>query len=198
MPLTNAHEVFLHSLGDIYDAEHRFLEGQREMADQATDGSLRNAIQTHIDQTEEHIRNLEQVFGTLDEEPRRETCDASQGLVSEARKGIQEAENDAARDSLIDIAVVKVEHYEMASYRALISGARLMEQGERQGEIVGLLEQNLRQEEETARIAEQSVRELLDKAEKTGIFQKVRQAQGNQEQQEKGLMDKAKDKLTGQ
>jgi ferritin-like metal-binding protein YciE len=64
------------------------------------------------------------------------------------------------RDCVIDAAVIKVEHFEMGSYRGLITGARLMGQTE----IVDLLEQNLRQEEETAQIAEQSAQELLQKA----------------------------------
>ncbi len=51
-----------------------------------------------------------------------------------------------------------------------------------QSEIVDLLQQNLRQEEETARIAERSAPELLHKA---------RQAE------EESLIDKAKDKLQG-
>ena len=62
MQLTNANEVFLHDLCDIYDAEHRFLEGQQEMAQKATDQNLLGAIQKHIGQTRQQIRNLEQVL----------------------------------------------------------------------------------------------------------------------------------------
>jgi len=62
LQLTNANEVFLHDLCDIYDAEHRFLEGQQEMAQKATDQNLLGAIQKHIEQTRQQIRNLEQVL----------------------------------------------------------------------------------------------------------------------------------------
>jgi ferritin-like metal-binding protein YciE len=44
VPLTNANEVFLHDLGDIYDAEFRFLEGQREIVQKAADQNLQDAI----------------------------------------------------------------------------------------------------------------------------------------------------------
>ncbi len=178
MPLANAHEVFLHDLGDVYDAEHRFLEGQQEMVQQATDQKLRSAIQEHIEQTQQQIRNLEQAFRELGEEPRRETCDASIGLVREAQKDIEEAENEAACDAVINTAVAKVEHYEIASYRNLITAAELMEHNE----AVNLLNENLGQEEETAQIAEQSARELLQKA----------------QEQEEGLIEKAEEKLTGE
>ena len=176
MQLTNAHEVFLHDLCDIYDAEHRFLEGQQEMVQKATDQKLRSAIQEHIEQTRQQIQNLQQAFRELGEEPRWETCDAAMGLVREAQKDIEEAQNEATCDTVINTAVAKVEHYEIASYRNLITGAELMGRNE----ILSLLNENLRQEEQTAQTAEQSAQELLQKA------------------QEEGLVEKAKEKLTGE
>lgn len=59
MAITTMQELFIDELGDIYDAEHRFLEGQQEMAQKATDQDLRSAIQEHIEQTRQHIRKLE-------------------------------------------------------------------------------------------------------------------------------------------
>lgn len=56
-------------------------------------------------------------------------------------------------------------------------------------EVVNLLQQNLREEEETAQIAEQSAPELI---------QKAMGQQGQQQEEDKGLVDKARDKLTGQ
>ncbi len=107
MPLANAHGLFLRDLGDIYDAEHRFLEGQQEMVQKATDQKLQSAIQEHIEQTRQQIQNLEQTFRGLSKDPRRETCDASIGLVREAQKDIEEAENEAVRDGAINTAVAR-------------------------------------------------------------------------------------------
>lgn len=181
MPIANPQEKFIHELCLIYDAEHQFVEGQEEMAQQASDQELESAIREHIEQTHLHIRNLEQIFEQLGEQPQRQTSVVAQGLVSEAQQDIQEAQNNAIRDCLIDAAVIKVEHFEMSSYRGMVTGAQQMGQEE----IVNLLNENLQQEEETARIAEQSATELL---------QKAMQEAG----QEEGLIDKAKDKLTSQ
>jgi ferritin-like metal-binding protein YciE len=87
-------------------------------------------------------------------------------------------------DCAIVSAVIKVEHFEMGSYRSLGTGVRLMGQTE----IERLLSENMRQEEETARTAENSAEELLQKA--------MQAERGSSEEQ--GLIDKAKDKLTGQ
>ncbi|MDP8947937.1 MAG: DUF892 family protein [Actinomycetota bacterium] len=184
MPISNAQELFVHELGEIYDAEHRFVEGQQEMIENATDENLRSAIQEHLEQTRQHAVNLERVFTELGQEAHRETNEVAQGLVSEAQEGIQEAQSNALRDAAIVSAVIKVEHFEMGSYRSLVTAANLMDQTE----IERLLRENMDQEEETARIAENSAEELLQKAMQEG---------GGQEQDE-GLIDKAKDKLTGQ
>ncbi len=160
MPIADAREVLLHGLGDIYDAEHRFLGGQEFMAQQATDQELKSAIERHIEQTRRQIGNLERAFRELGEEPRRQRCEASLGLLKEVRQDIDGATNEAVRDLVIDAAVVKVEHYEIASYRNLVVGARLMERSE----IEHLLQENLDQEEETARIAESNTETLLRKA----------------------------------
>ena len=57
-------------------------------------------------------------------------------------------------------AQLKVEHYEVASYRGLLTAARQMGQNE----VTGMLLQNLQQEEQTALLVEQSTPMLLQKA----------------------------------
>jgi hypothetical protein len=49
MPISNAHELFVHKLGTIYDAEHQFVEGQQEeqtarIAEQSAPELLHKAI----------------------------------------------------------------------------------------------------------------------------------------------------------
>jgi ferritin-like metal-binding protein YciE len=185
MPIANMQELSVHELCELYDAEHRFVEGQEEMVQAASDQDLQSSIQQHIEQTRGHARNLEQVFAHLGLEPRRETNEVAQGLVSEAQEGIQEAQSAELRDCAIVSAVSKVEHFEMGSYRGLIAGAQQMGQQE----AVGLLQQNLQEEEQTAQIAEQSAPELI---------QKAMGQEGQQKEEDKGLVDKAKDSLTGQ
>ena len=161
MAIKTLDEKFTHELGDIYDAEHRFLKAMQEMAKQGNDSTLKQMINEHIGQTELQIKNLEQVFENLGQKAKRVTCDGAAGLVSEGEKGLKEAK-DAPEilDCLIAGSLSKSEHYEIASYRGLIAGAELMEQKE----IVRLLKENLKQEEETAKTIEKNSRSLLQKA----------------------------------
>ena len=91
MAVSNVRRLFVRELCEIYDAEHRFLDGQVKMVHKATDQELQRAIENHVLQTRQHIGSLEQLFGELGEEPRRETNDAAQGLVSGTERGIEEA-----------------------------------------------------------------------------------------------------------
>jgi ferritin-like metal-binding protein YciE len=160
MAMMTAQEMFQHEVGDIYDAENRFLRGQQEMLTKASDPQLQGLIRQHIEQTQQHIRNLDQVFSLLGQQPKGVTCDSAQGLVIEAQKAMQDAASDPIRDILIDTAAAKVEHYEIASYRSLITDAVMMGQTE----IQNLLQQNLQQEEQTAQLLEQTAPQLVRKA----------------------------------
>ncbi|HMQ31652.1 MAG TPA: DUF892 family protein [Chloroflexaceae bacterium] len=161
MAIRTLEEKFIHDLADIYDAEHRFLEAQQQMLQQASAPQLKTMIQEHMDQTRQQIGNLEQIYSQLGSRPIRIKCDAAAGLVTEGQKGLQEAQaNPAVRDCMIAGSVAKVEHYEVASYRGLLTAA----EGMGQAQIASLLSQNLQQEEQTAHMVEQSTPMLLQQA----------------------------------
>jgi ferritin-like metal-binding protein YciE len=161
MSIKTAEDLFMHELGDIYDAEHQFLEGQRQMREQASDPTLKEMISTHIEQTREQIATLEQVYSSLGQKPKREPCAGARGLVSEAQKMLEETKGaPKVRDVAIAGAAEKVEHYEICAYKGLIDSAEQM--GQRA--VVSLLQRNLEQEESTARLIEQNSPLLLEKA----------------------------------
>ena len=167
-------EKFAHEVGDIYDAEHRFLEGMQEMLKVAADAKVKKLLKTHIRQTEGQILNIERVYELIGKKPKRVKCAASAGLVAEAAKCMEEAEeNPAIRDCLIAGASAKVEHYEIVSYRGLIACARLLGLAE----ALPLLEANLQQEEETAALVEESTPDLLKKAMKKPSAKKAAKAE---------------------
>jgi ferritin-like metal-binding protein YciE len=159
--ITSLQDKFIYELGAIYDAEHRFLEAQQLMWQYSQHQQLKPLIETHIRETEQQIRNLEQVFSTLGQQPVRVTSDAAAGLVSDGQKLTLLA---ADNQKIVDLGMVgsqsKVEQLEIACYRGLIKGAEQMGQNE----VVQLLQQNLQQEEQTAQRLEQLLPNLLQEA----------------------------------
>lgn len=147
MPITSPQEKFVHELADMYDAEHQFLEAMGKMREMATDERLRAMLEEHMQQTEEQIQKLEEVFVEAGQEPERQECMGAKGLVEEASKMMQEAGSDEIRDAIIAGGATKAEHYEMVSYADLIDGAEMM----KLRKAVKLLTENREQELSTAR-----------------------------------------------
>ncbi len=160
MSIKTLDEKFQHELGDIYDAEHQFLDAQQQMLKKASDATVKTMLTEHISQTEQQIKNLEQIFEALGQQPKREKCQGAAGLVSEGQKLLKEVEGPALIDLAIAGAAAKVEHYEIATYRGLIEGAKMM--GNR--DVERLLQENLKQEEQTAQKIEKNTPALLQQA----------------------------------
>ena len=147
MPITNSQEKFVHELADMYDAEHQFVEAMGKMRQMASDPKLQTMLEEHMQQTEEQIQKLEEVFAELGEQPKRQECMGAKGLVEEAEKMMQETSSPELRDSVIAGAAIKAEHYEMVAYKDLIEGAEMM----KKRKAVRLLTENREQETSTAR-----------------------------------------------
>jgi ferritin-like metal-binding protein YciE len=161
MAIKTLQEKFIHGLGDIYDAEHRFLEAQQKMREQADSETVLELFEKHIPETEEQIANLKEIFEILGEKPKRVKCAAAAGLVTEGEKLLQETQQvPALADLAIAGANAKVEHYEITCYQSLVLGAEMM--GEK--EIVKLLKKNLKQEQQTAKKIEKSMPALFEQA----------------------------------
>lgn len=160
MTIGTSQEKFTHDLGDIYNAEHQILSALQQMESQASDQKLKSALHDHINETQHQIKNLDQVWSDLGMQPQPVDCDGAEGIISDGKKHLQAAQNDAIRDTMIDDAADMTEHYEMSSYQSLCLSAKLMGKDK----IVDLLEQNLQQEQEMARRLEQCAPELDKRA----------------------------------
>src|SRR2546429_51394 len=131
-------ETFVEELMDLYDAEKQLLKALPKMAKAAEHEELKEAFDSHLHETEEHVRRLEQVFKLMEQPVKTKKCKAMQGLIEEGEELISEEEGDAA----LICAAQKVEHYEIASYGSLEAWGRLM--GE--DEAVELLGETLSEE----------------------------------------------------
>jgi len=136
------HELFLDELADVYNAEQQLTKALPKMAKAAESDELREAFESHLEETREHASRLEEVARKLDESLKRKTCAAMKGLIEEADDLKKEQEDSPALDAALIAAAQKVEHYEIASYGTLVAWAEQMGHDE----AVGLLQQTLEEE----------------------------------------------------
>ena len=155
--MQTAQELFLHELSDMLDAEQKLVEALGKQAEESSRPELQKAFQQHQQQTEKQVERLQQVFESLEEQPEDAECKGIKGIIEEHDEFVEEEEPS---EDLIDIfnagAACKVESYEIAAYGSLIQLAEQLELKK----AVKLLNQNLKEEQQTLTKMEKFVQKL--------------------------------------
>jgi ferritin-like metal-binding protein YciE len=126
MAVNSLRDLFIEELRDMYDGEKQLTRALPKMAKAAESEELQAAIETHLEETENQVARLEQVFKTLGEAVRGKKCDGIQGIVDEGKKAIEELDEGPLLDAALIAGAQKVEHYEIASYGTLAYFADLL------------------------------------------------------------------------
>jgi ferritin-like metal-binding protein YciE len=140
-------DLFIHQLQDIYYAEKQLVKALPKMAEKATDPQLRQGFLTHLDETNGHVKQLEQVFQMHGTEIETVTCPAIDGIIKEANEVAGEIEDKSVLDAALINAAQAAEHYEITRYGSLIAWARLLGRND----CAGVLQKTLDEEKATDR-----------------------------------------------
>jgi ferritin-like metal-binding protein YciE len=109
-------ECLVDQLRDIYDAEKQLVKALPKMAKQCESEELAEAITEHLQETEQQVKRLEQVFEALGVPAKSKPCKGMKGLIEEGSEHAEEDEASVARDLAIIAAAQRVEHYEISAY----------------------------------------------------------------------------------
>lgn len=141
--MSDPRELFLHELGDALYAERILVKTLPKLQKEASDRELALGFQHHLDETQQHVKNVEQAFEMLGEKPTAEKCPGIEGIKQEHDDFVaEESPSQDVLDSFLTGAGARTEHYEIAAYEGLVTMAEAM--GET--EVVELLTENLEQE----------------------------------------------------
>jgi ferritin-like metal-binding protein YciE len=138
-------DLFLHGLQDIYYAENQIIKALPKMIENASKAELKKGFETHLAETENQVKRLEQVFEMLPAEASGKKCPAIDGILKEGDEVMGEVANDDVRDVAIVAAAQAVEHYEITRYGALIAWATELGRGD----CAAVLKKNLAEEKAT-------------------------------------------------
>jgi len=111
-------------LRDIYYAERKIEKVLPNMADRASDGGLKDALERHRDQTGLHIERLEKIFEMYGAEAKTINCPAIEGIIEETDEVSGDIDDDQVMDAALIAAAQAVEHYEITRYGTLTAWAR--------------------------------------------------------------------------
>jgi ferritin-like metal-binding protein YciE len=143
--IKNMNDLFVHTLRDIYYAEKQIVKALPEMVKKASDAQLKQGFETHLRETQNHVKRLEQVFQVIGQKASGVDCPAIDGIIKETNEVAGEVEDKSVLDAALIAAAQAVEHYEMTRYGTLIAWATQF--GHR--DVASLLQQTLDEEKAT-------------------------------------------------
>src|SRR5260221_13027384 len=151
-------EFFIDQLQDIYWAEQKLVKTLPKMEEASNSGQLKQAFNSHLQETKNHVSRLEKVFELIGEPAEAKKCHAIAGIADEGEEIIDETEeNTAQRDVGLIFAGQKAEHYEIATYGGLIQLARTLGYAEA-AEVLGVtLAEEKKADNKLTQIAESGV-----------------------------------------
>ncbi len=122
--IKDLNDLFVHTLQDIYYAENQIVKALPEMISKASDATLRQGLEKHLNETRNHVQRLEQVFQMHGVEVEGVDCPAIDGIIEEAEDVTGEAATGEVMDAAIVASAQAVEHYEITRYGSLIAWAK--------------------------------------------------------------------------
>jgi ferritin-like metal-binding protein YciE len=177
MAIRTANELFIDQLKDTYSAEKQAVRVYPRFAKAATSPELKDALQTHLEETTKQVERLDQVFEVLEKRSTGKTCEGMKALIEEALQHIEEVEDEVVLDSALIAAAQKMEYYEIASYGTLVAFAQIIGQED----IEELLSETLEEEKAT----DQKLTGISEAVNQQAISQSAEQSQENEEQASK-------------
>ena len=134
-------DAFLHTLKDVYFAEHALAKALPRVAKAVSSKELKAALKDHLAETKAQITALQRVFSLIGEAAEGEKCDAIDGLIRECDGVIEEATGKAARQAALIGCCQAIEHYEIARYGTLREWAKALGHDEAHDILSKILDQ---------------------------------------------------------
>ena len=146
--MSDPRELFLHELGDVLYAEQTLVKTLPKLQEEASDEELASGFADHLEETRQHVKNVQQAFEQLGEPAKAEKCPGIEGIKKEHDDFVSnESPSPEVLNAFLTGAAARTEHYEIAAYEGLVTMATAM--GE--DEVASLLSQNLEQEKAALR-----------------------------------------------
>src|ERR1700752_616440 len=105
-------DLFVHTLQDIYYAEKQITKALPSMISKATAPQLKQGFESHLVETQGHVKRLEQVFQMHGQTPKAVDCPAIDGIIKEANEVAGDIADKEVLDAGLLASAQAVENYE--------------------------------------------------------------------------------------
>ena len=157
MSMDSLQTLFENELKDIYNAEKQLVTALPKIAKSATSPQLRDAITSHLRETEGHVSRLERIFKSLDLPARGKKCKGMEGLIEENKEMMGEDAEPDVMDAGLIVGSQKIEHYEIAGYGSAVTFAKLLGNDQAAKLLAQTLDEEERTDKKLTEIAENGI-----------------------------------------
>jgi ferritin-like metal-binding protein YciE len=112
----NMRELYTSQLRYLLSAENQIVDGLPKMIENAQETQLKQAFQSHLQETRNHVTRLQRLLRDLMNDPTDKKDPILTAIVGSAENITKETDPGAVRDAGLIASAQKVEHYEIASY----------------------------------------------------------------------------------
>ncbi|HWF08840.1 MAG TPA: ferritin-like domain-containing protein [Bryobacteraceae bacterium] len=137
-------QLFVEQIRDLYDAEKQIVRALPKLAKAAESEELTEALNSHLEETKNHVSRLEKVFQLIGANAKGKPCKGMKGLLEEGNEAVEQEDEGQLRDLAIIAGCQKVEHYEMSAYGTVRTIAEQMDKQD----VVQLLQETEDEEKE--------------------------------------------------
>src|SRR4051794_14888656 len=114
--LDSLRKLYIDQLQQLYSVETQITDALPKMIEAATEPGLKQALSSHLQETQGHVARLEQILQQGAGKVSTKKSKGMAALITEGDDIVSDASDESVRDAGIIAAAQKVEHYEMAAY----------------------------------------------------------------------------------
>lgn len=125
--IKNFQSLYTLQLRYLLSTENQIVKGLQSMIEHATNEQLKQAFQSHQQETRVHASRLEELIGEVnagDVDDKKDPITTA--LIGSGENIVSESEEGPVRDAGLLATAQKIEHYEIASYGSARDWAKLL------------------------------------------------------------------------
>ena len=112
----NLQALYIAQLRYLLSAENQIVGGLKDMIEHADDLQLKQAFQSHLQESEVHVSRLEQLIGDVNNDVDDKKDPILTAIAGSGKNITKETDSGPIRDAGLIATAQKIEHYEIASY----------------------------------------------------------------------------------
>jgi ferritin-like metal-binding protein YciE len=153
MTIKDFRQMYISELQEACSVEDMLIGALPKMAEKAKHDRLKQAIQSHLDQTKQHKQKLEKILERHGASSKEHKDHSMQALIGEAEKMSKMVGDGPLQEAAMIASAQRIEHYEIALYGTLATYAEMLGLEDDKNTLGSILEEEKAADEQLSDIA---------------------------------------------